>query len=58
MDPLAADPLRHPCVLDEIRRVRLKRFPYALFYRVTGDTVAVIACLHHRRDPKRLQPEP
>lgn len=58
LDELAAEPRRHPCVLGEIRRVRLKRFPYALFYRLAGDTVAVTACLHQRRSPARRDPSP
>ncbi len=40
----------------EVRRARLRRFPFGLFFiwnhRETGDT-SVIACLHARRDPRR-----
>lgn len=40
----------------EVRRARLRRFPYGLFFiwdeRETGDT-GVIACFHARRDPRR-----
>lgn len=49
---LEDDPMRFPQVLQDIRRVRLSRFPYALFFRVVGDKVAVMACFHARRDPK------
>ena len=30
-----------------------QRFPYGLFYRVHGDTIVVVACMHARRDPRR-----
>jgi plasmid stabilization system protein ParE len=31
------------------------RFPYALFFRVAGDTVTVAGCVHARRDPRSWQ---
>lgn len=49
--------LEHPrafaVVHRDTRRVRLRRFPYGLFYRVYSDTIVVVACLHGRRDPRR-----
>jgi plasmid stabilization system protein ParE len=48
---LAAFPLRHPVLFRDIRRYLLKRFPYALFYRVYPDAIVVVACMHGRRDP-------
>ena len=46
-------PRAYPVFLRETRRVRLKRFPYGLFYRVYADTVVVVACMHAKRDPRR-----
>lgn len=41
-----------PFVHRDIRRVLLRRFPYALYYRQRDDgTLEVIACLHTRRNP-------
>jgi toxin ParE1/3/4 len=37
----------------EIRRVRLRRFPYAIYFRVSGDEVVVLAVMHGRRHPRR-----
>jgi toxin ParE1/3/4 len=48
-------PFRFPIVLRDIRRTRLQRFPYALFFRVNGETIDVIACFHGKRDPRRWQ---
>jgi hypothetical protein len=30
----------------------LRRFPYCLFYRLDGEGITVVACLHAARDPK------
>ena len=39
----------------DIRRIRLHRFPYAIFYRILGDEVVVLAVMHGRRHPRRWQ---
>lgn len=49
---LAANPLQFPVVLADVRRVRLRKFPYGLFFRLDDDTVFVIACFHSSRDPR------
>ena len=48
------NPDTFPVMHRQTRRVLLKRFPYAMYYRFTGDLVIVAACMHGRRDPKRL----
>jgi toxin ParE1/3/4 len=35
------------------RRALLPRFPYALYYRVKGQNLDIVACLHTRRSPDR-----
>lgn len=35
----------------DIRRCRLRRFPYALVYQIRGDQILVAAVMHLRRDP-------
>ena len=41
------------------RRVKLRKFPYWFYYRITEDTVEVLPVLHHKRSPsfvrKRLR---
>jgi toxin ParE1/3/4 len=48
---IAANPLQFPPVLDDVRRARLRRFPYALFFRPQDDEIQVIACFHASRAP-------
>ena len=52
---LAANPLQFPIVLADIRRALLRRFPYALFFRIVDDAVFVMACFHSSRDPTNWQ---
>ena len=37
------------------RRVMLRRFPYGVFYRIEGDTMVVVACMHLTRAPAAWQ---
>jgi plasmid stabilization system protein ParE len=52
---VGSDPLQFPIVYRDVRRARLRRFPYGLFFRIEPDAVLVIACLHARRNPRQWQ---
>ena len=52
---LASTPDLCPVVFRDVRRARLRRFPYDLFFRIRPTAVVVIACFHARRDPRRWQ---
>ncbi len=52
---LTANPLQFPLVFADIRRALLRRFPYALFFRIVDDAVFVMACFHSSRDPRIWQ---
>jgi toxin ParE1/3/4 len=47
-------------VLRDVRRRRLRRFPYIIYYRVLADRIEVLAVLHGSRDSatwqKRIRP--
>jgi plasmid stabilization system protein ParE len=55
VDALQQAPDRYPRVHGEIRRVLLRRFPYAIFYRASPDEIVVLAVFHLARDPARWQ---
>lgn len=51
----AQAPTAFPQVHRSIRRLLMRRFPYAIFYRVTVAEIVILAVMHLRRDPKRWQ---
>jgi plasmid stabilization system protein ParE len=48
-------PGAHPIIRGQTRRALVRRFPYAVFYVLDPDVVAVTAVMHGRRDPRRGQ---
>ncbi len=45
-------PELHAVVLRDVRRGKLRRFPYVAYYRVLTNRIEVLAILHGSRDPK------
>ena len=52
---IAANSQQFPTVHEDIRRARLRRLPYAIFSRIEGEAIHVIACFHSSRDPRQWQ---
>ena len=50
---IGAYPLRQAIIFRDTRRVLLKRFPFAVFYRVYPHVIVIVACMHGRRNPLR-----
>ncbi len=44
-------PKAFPLVHQSIRRLLLKRFPYAVYFYLDSGTVVIVAIVHGRRDP-------
>ena len=42
-------PLLFPRVDPRVRRAKVERFPYGVFYTIDRETIRVIAVLHHAR---------
>lgn len=55
LERVAAGPLRYPAVFGAIRRTVTRRFPFAIYFRVRGEAVVVLAVFHGRRDPSVWQ---
>ena len=45
-------PFEFPAVSGDVRRAMLHTFPYAVYFRTSGEAVVVLAVLHLRRNPK------
>lgn len=52
---IEAMPQMYAVVFRDVRRVKLRRFPYLIYYRVSSELIEVIAVLHGSRDPKLWQ---
>jgi plasmid stabilization system protein ParE len=48
-------PLIYAMVFRDVRRGKLRTFPYLIYYRLLSDRLEVIAVLHGSRDPKLWQ---
>jgi plasmid stabilization system protein ParE len=48
-------PEQYAIAVDDIRKLRLRRFPYLIYYVVLRHGISVIAVMHGRRDPLRWQ---
>ena len=51
------NPRSFPIVYRELRRVVIRRFPFAIFYSLTSEHIHVTAVFHSRRDPGLWQSE-
>jgi toxin ParE1/3/4 len=48
------NPEAFPVLAGDFRPVLLRRFPDFLVYQAQGQDPIVLACFHHRRDPRAL----
>src|SRR6266566_8438270 len=47
-------PLRHAVRFADIRRLKLRRFPYSVWFFLHGETVYVLTVLHNKRDHRAV----
>src|SRR5258708_31664548 len=52
---LGDPPLIYAKIYRDVRRATTRRFPYAIYFVVEGDRVAVLPILHQSRDPREWQ---
>jgi plasmid stabilization system protein ParE len=55
LDRICQMPESNPVVYRDVRRSVLRRFPYAVYYRIVSSRVIVTATFHSRRDSAALQ---
>lgn len=48
---LREGPHRYPSAEAGTRRILLERFPFTVYYRVSSDTLTIVAVAHHKRRP-------
>jgi plasmid stabilization system protein ParE len=52
---ITANPERFPRVAQAVRKARVAKFPYSIYFTVGMEAVMVIAVHHGSRDPRRLK---
>ena len=52
---IESNPLQFPELRSSTRRAIIARFPYGIFYVLQGQSIAVLAVMHHARAPLRWQ---
>lgn len=57
LNRMAENPRQVPVIESEVRRALLRRFPYAIYFLVTANHIAVVAVLHVRRYPQEWHAE-
>ncbi|MBI3270700.1 MAG: type II toxin-antitoxin system RelE/ParE family toxin [Planctomycetes bacterium] len=55
VEALARTPELHPIVHEDYRRALVRRFPYAIFYEVVGESVTIYCVFHTSREPAKWQ---
>jgi plasmid stabilization system protein ParE len=55
LDRIAENPELYAALHFDLRRARVRRYPYGVFFRVRGQAVEVVAVMHDRRDPSVWQ---
>jgi plasmid stabilization system protein ParE len=51
MSRIEEAPDRHPIIRGRLRRVLLRRFPYAVYYKVYRSSISVVGVIHGYRHP-------
>ena len=54
-EQIRKDPDFYACTMKSVRRGKIRRFPYVVYYRVLDDRTEVLAVLHGSRDPRVWQ---
>lgn len=55
LDEIGRNPLVSPTVHQEIPRAFLRRFPYAVYFKVQDREAIVVGVFHCARDPHKLE---
>jgi plasmid stabilization system protein ParE len=55
LSEIEAAPLAYAVTYREVRRAKLRRFPYIVYYRLLDDRIEVLGVLHGSRDPRVWQ---
>ena len=53
MEAVCASPQRYPVARKpDVRRIRMRKFPFTILFRKSAGSVQILAVAHHRRRPQ------
>ena len=52
IESLKRNPLAASYLYKNLRSSKIKRFPYSIIYKVSGNQIQIIAIFHHSRNPR------
>jgi len=52
---IARFPSQFPKAHGEMRKAVFPRFPYSFLYQLIDDDILILACFHHRKDPREWE---
>lgn len=55
---ISENPLRYPVMWRQTHRALMRRFPFGIYFRVSGDLVLIVAVLHGSRHPRYWRKRP
>ncbi|WP_443751243.1 type II toxin-antitoxin system RelE/ParE family toxin [Asticcacaulis solisilvae] len=55
IERITTHPHHFPYAIADVRRSRITRFPYEIYFRERQETIYVIACFHSSRNPTSWQ---
>jgi plasmid stabilization system protein ParE len=55
VERISENALQFPVMVQDVRRARLSRFPYSLFFRTIDERAFVLACFHASRNPREWE---
>ncbi|MGP0066147.1 MAG: type II toxin-antitoxin system RelE/ParE family toxin [Isosphaeraceae bacterium] len=55
LERIQQNPELRAVIYRDVRRASIRRFPYAVYYRIEPGRLTVIAVHHTKRDPRRWQ---
>jgi len=55
LDRIGRMPELHAVTYRDVRRARVPKFPYHVYYRITAERIEVLAVVHVRRNPNVWQ---
>lgn len=51
IDQIVATPEIYPIIDEPVRRAFTKRFPFAIYYSIEGETLTIVGVVHAKRSP-------